>query len=407
MARRRSFQCGSLFQRGKRNKVWVARWWEEAIDGQGKTVRVRRSEVLGKVADIKSHRQAATLLNQRMHRINGDHHSPHATRKFVDFVRTDWEPVMLPTMKYATQKSYAYFLRAHLVPALGGLPLREISREPIQRLLNTKLAAGLAWETVHHLQCALSKILGTAVEWGYIEANPVRMTKLPRRTRIRTKAVLAPEQLRLLLGRLPEPSRSLVLLLMLTGMRIGELLALRWRNVDLLNGLLQVEETVYDGHFDEPKSRHSVRLIPLGPLAVALLTERRRRKVDEPSSLVFPSRTGSPLDRHTLLSRQLKPAAQAVGLGNVTWHLLRHSNATLHDSLGTPLGTVQALLGHSSGEITRQVYLHSLAADRRTAAEKLEAHLIGPNRTQVPLCGQLRLPGFVGAEEVVGRGDRI
>ena len=120
---------------------------------------------------------------------------------------------------------------------------------------------------------------------------------------------------------------------------------------------------------------------------------------------MFSSRRGTPLDRHTLLSRQLKPAAQAVAY--VTWHLLRHSNATLHDSLGTPLGTVQALLGNSSSEITRQVYLHSLAADRRTAAEKLEAHLIGPNRTQIPLCGQLRLPGFIGAEEVIGRGDRI
>ncbi len=62
----------------------------------------------------------------------------------------------------------------------------------------------------------------------------------------------------------------------------------------------------------------------------------------------------------------------------MTWHLLRHSNATLHDSLGTPLGTVQALLGHSSSEITRQVYLHSLPEDRRVAAEKLEAHLFGP-----------------------------
>jgi integrase len=58
------------------------------------------------------------------------------------------------------------------------------------------------------------------------------------------------------------------------------------------------------------------------------------------------------LDRRTLLSRQLKPVAETLGLGNVNWHLLRHSNATLHDSIGTPLGTVQALLGHSSSEIT-------------------------------------------------------
>ena len=407
MARRRSFQRGSLFQRGKRNKVWVARWWEETIDGQGKSVRVRRSEILGKVAELTSQRQAAKVLTQRMQCINGDHYSLQATRKFVDFVRVDWEPVMLPTMKYATQKSYAYFLRVHLIPALGDLPLREIGREPIQTMLNAKLAAGLAWETVHHLQCALSKILGTAMEWGYIEGNPVRMTRLPRRRRTYAKVVLTPVQLRLLVTGLAEPSRSLVFLLMLTGLRIGELLALRWRNVDLASGLARVQETVYEGHFDEPKSGHSVRLIPLGPLAVAILSERRKAGFVEPSTLVFSSRTGSTLDRRTLLSRQLKPAAKAAGLGNVTWHLLRHSNATLHDSLGTPLGTVQALLGHSSSEITRQVYLHSLPQDRRLAAEKLEAHLFGPKLDPSFNWREWALPESIGAEEVNGRGEEI
>lgn len=214
-------------------------------------------------------------------------------------------------------------------------------------------------------------------------------------------------QLRLLVPRLPEPSRSLVLLLMLTGLRIGELLALRWRNVDLASGLARVEETVYEGHFDEPKSRHSMRLIPLGPLAVAILSERRRQGLAESSGLVFCGRTGSTMDRRTLLSRQLKPAAKAVGLGHVNWHLLRHSNATLHDSLGTPLGTVQALLGHSSSEITRQLYLHSLPEDRRVAAEKLEALLFGPKSDPSFNGRELALPEFVGAEEVNGRGEEI
>jgi len=190
-------------------------------------------------------------------------------------------------------------------------------------------------------------------------------------------------------------------------LRIGELLALRWGNVDLAIGLLRVEETVYEGHFDEPKSRPSVRLIPLGPLAVAILLDRCRQRLADPSTLVFSSRTGSPLDRRTLLSRQLKPAAKAVGLENVTWHLLRHSNATLLDSLGTPLGTVQALLGHSSSEITRQVYLHSLPEDRRVAAEKLEAHLFGPKLDPNSSWQEYALPESVGAEEVIGRGDRI
>ena len=221
------------------------------------------------------------------------------------------------------------------------------------------------------------------------------------------KVVLTPVQLKLLAARLPEPSRSLVVLLMLTGLRIGELLALRWHHVDLAIGLIRVEETVYEGHFDEPKSRHSVRLIPLGPLAVAMLSDRRGQGLADPSALVFSSRTGSTLDRRTLLSRQLKPAAKAVGLGNVTWHLLRHSNATLHDSLGTPLGTVQALLGHSSSEITRQVYLHSLPEDRRVAAEKLEAHLFGPKLDPNCEIRRLLLPAVVATREDIGRGDRI
>jgi integrase len=113
------------------------------------------------------------------------------------------------------------------------------------------------------------------------------------------------------------------------------------------------------------------------------------------------------LDRRTLLSRQLKPAAKGLGLGNVNWHLLRHSNATLHDSIGTPLGTVQALLGHSSSEITRQVYLHSLSADRRVAVEKLEALMIGPESDPNFGFEQLALPEFADAAGDIGRGDRI
>ena len=73
----------------------------------------------------------------------------------------------------------------------------------------------------------------------------------------------------------------------------------------------------------------------------------------------------------------------ALGLAGIGWHSLRHAHATLLDAVGTPLGTVQAILGHSSPEITRGIYLHSLPADARAAMEKVEALLIGPNRTQI------------------------
>jgi integrase len=182
-----------------------------------------------------------------------------------------------------------------------------------------------------------------------------------------------------LLEVLPEPARSLVGLLVLTGMRIGELLALRWRYVDLDRGVLRVRQTVYEGHFDEPKSKRSNRSVPLGPKGVEILSARKPADPN-PEALIFATRKGAPLSRRNLLNRQLKPASKQVGLEGINLHWLRHANATLHDSVGTPGGTLDALLGHSPGsDITRDVYVHSVPADARLAAEKVESLLLNAN----------------------------
>jgi hypothetical protein len=144
------------------------------------------------------------------------------------------------------------------------------------------------------------------------------MTRLPRRTRNKAKAVLTPEQLRLLLRACPSLHVRSCFSSCSRECGIGELLALRWRNVDLLDGLLRMEETVYDGHFDEPKSRHSVRLVPLGPATVRLLTERHRCHFVDASSLVFSSRNGTILDRRTVLARQLNPPREHSGWATST-----------------------------------------------------------------------------------------
>jgi integrase len=104
---------------------------------------------------------------------------------------------------------------------------------------------------------------------------------------------------------------------------------------------------------------------------------------------VFATRRGTPFSRRNLLNRQLKPTCERLGVKGVTWHWLRHANATLLDAVGTPLGTVQALLGHSSSEITREVYLHSVPTDARKAVQKVEDLLIGPKWTQVAEEGNL------------------
>jgi integrase len=390
MARRR-FQQGSLFQRGRRQKVWVGRWWEETINPDGSIGRRRCAEVLGTVAELPSRSRAMEVLSKRLNPINTGTHHPQSTRNFSDFVREDWIPVVLPTLKYATQKQYRYILDVHLLPTFGKSRLCDIKRESIQPFLAAKLSAGLGWKTVKHIRGVLSRTLGTAEDWGYVTDNHALKTKLPRRPfKPGPKPVLLPKQVQQLMAELGDPTRSIVLLLVLTGLRIGELLALRWENLDLTTRTLRVTETVYDGHFDTPKTERSARSIPIGNEASAAF-ERLRPDHVKPGDLVFATRTGYPLHRHNLLRRHLRPACSRLGLQGITWHSLRHSHATMLDAAGAPLGTVQALLGHSTAEITREVYLHAIPEDQRRAVESVERLVFGRKWTQVQA-----LPKVVG-----------
>jgi len=382
MARRR-FQLGSLFRRGKHPKVWVARWWEQSINPDGSIGRKRRAEVLGTVAELSSRSQAMEALTKRLNPINSGMHRPQSTRTFSSFVREDWLPVVLPTVKYATQKNYRYFLDVHLLPTFGAHRLCEIKRETIQLFLAAKLGNGLAWKTVKEMRGVLGRVLGTAEQWEYINDNQARKTKLPRRPhQLAPTPVLAPEQIRQLEAELAEPARSIALLLVLTGLRVGELLALRWKNVDMTGRTLRVTATVYDGHFDTPKTQRSNRVIPVGTEASRVLRALRHADV-KPEDLVFSTRQCQPLSRHNLLRRHLRPACKKLGLYGITWHSLRHAHATLLDAMGAPLGTVQALLGHSTSEITREVYLHAIPEDQRRAVAGVESLVFGFNRTQM------------------------
>jgi integrase len=374
---RRGFQQGMLFQRGTRRKVWVARWWVDVIQVGGTLGRIRRSEVIGTVADLPTRRKAMQVLSQKLRAVNSGDARPQSIRTFGDFVKNEWMPVILPTLKYATQKHYRYMLDVHLIPAFGNRQLRELSREELQGFLSRKLEGGLSWETVHHFKCGLSKILGAAEEWGCINENLAQKTKLPRRQHSAERVVLTPIQVRNLAAALDEPARSITLLLVLTGLRIGELLALRWGSIDLNAFVLRVCQTVYDGHFDQPKTKRSARTIPIGAETAEILAAIRPAVVD-PKALVFATREGLPLGRWNLLRKHLKPAAKKLGLLAVTWHLLRHSHATMLDSVGTPIGTMQSLLGHSTPEITREIYLHAVPEEQRRAVESVERLVFGP-----------------------------
>lgn len=370
------YQDGYLFIRGKKRKMWVARWRENVIQPDGAVQRVLRSEVLGPVSEIASRREARILLQNHLAALNSGQRRAEATMSFGAFVAEHIEPVVLPTLKPATQEIYTHLLRKHLLPRFRDHRLCDITRAEVQQFLIGKLKDGYAWETTHHLRSLLSKIVGTAVDWNFLSDNPVRGAKMPERSLKRPHRFLSLEEVRRLIEASDEPVRTIVLLAVMTGLRIGEILALRWGRINLVAGTLRVEETCYKGTFGTPKTRASRREVPLTLAVVQALQAHRvscRDTADD--ALVFATRQGTPLAANNLRKRQLHPASQQAGLGLIDWHSLRHTHGTLLHEQGTPLRVAQAQLGHSHMTTTLQIYTHASGSAQRQAVDLLESLL--------------------------------
>ena len=138
------YQNGCLFVRGKRRKMWVARWREDVILADGSAGRVMRSVVLGPVSEIAGRREARRLLDAHLSPMNQGQYRPEATMLFSKFVAEYFEPGVLPTLKFATREIYSLLLRKHLTPRFGDHRLCDISRVEVQQYLLEKLKEGFA-----------------------------------------------------------------------------------------------------------------------------------------------------------------------------------------------------------------------------------------------------------------------
>lgn len=284
----------------------------------------------------------------------------------------------------------ATLIRRHFLPAFGDRRLCDIQRVQLQRFVIDKFHQGLSWQTAAHLKNSLGKMFGVAVSWNYLEDNPARGVKLPPRQLRRERQFLTPDQVRWLLGVLPEPMKTMVLVAVLSGLRVGEVLALRWKHLDLLRGTIHVRESVYEGRFSTPKTVSSRRSVPMSRvLKQVLLAHRSRLQRVAPDDLVFATKRGTAFSSKNLHRRVLLPACDTAGVPRVGWHAFRHTHATLLSELGESIKTAQAQLGHSSLQTTLEVYTHAVPETQRAAVERLEHLLLGgqldPNGPKFPV----------------------
>ena len=365
------YQDGSLVVRGKRRKVWVLRWREDVLQPDAAVIRIQRAETLGPVSTI-TRQQARAILQERVGTLNQSQRRPQATMAFEEFVRVQWRPNAELALKKSTVKYYGSQLDRHIFPALGSCSLCELSRGRIEALLSNLRQKGHASGTIRGVRATLSTVLQAAVERGYLDKNQAHGIRIRTTgTRIERR-FYSPAQIRQLIPELAEPCRTVVLLAVLTGMRIGEILGLRWKRVDLLCGTIEVAETYSDGEFGTPKTRSSNRVLPMsGFLRSVLESHRARSRSNSPSELVFRTPLGTPLSPQNLYNRELAPACDRIKQPRVSWHSFRHTHATLLTEVGESIKTAQALLGHSDLATTLNTYAHAIPGSQRRAVERV------------------------------------
>ena len=291
------------------------------------------------------------------------------------------------TVRQRTYERYESIVRVHLAPAIGKVKLKALTPDHVRGLYRKKLDGGLAPRTVLHIHRTLSKALKQATDDGLIPRNAAAPVKPPRPSREEIRP-LNREQVRALFEAAREDRlEALYLVAVTAGLRRGELQGLKWEDLDLEAGTLQVQRTLSEpkgGYvFEAPKAGKG-RNVRLTRKAMAALREHRKRQLEErmqkaglwrEQGLVFPSAVGTPLWGGNL-NRAFKTLLKRAGLlHSFRFHDLRHTCATLLLRQGVNPKFVQELLGHRDVSLTLNTYSHVLPDMGDVAASAMDEAL--------------------------------
>jgi integrase len=305
-----------------------------------------------------------------------------------------------PKVRERTYQTYHQTVMQDLLPSLGQIALQKLTHWHIQRLYYQKKRQRAAPSTIHKIHRILRHALNDAVKLGHALRNVGQDVELPpEKKRERATQALTIEQARkLLAGAQDDPLEPLYVLALTTGMRQGELLALKWSDLDLTYGKLQVQRTLIrvrggKATVAEPKSPTSRRCIQLTQLAIDALqrhaqrqqaARKNRRASKRIPEWVFCDARGVPLRANGVVRQSFQPLLAKAELPRIRFHDLRHSTATLLLMLGVHPKIVQELLGHSQIFITLDIYSNILPTLQGEAMQRLNQCLTSPNHPEHP-----------------------
>ena len=374
MARREYQNPKVKLQKGPR-PYWYIRYRVWVFVDKNERKRKEKRHLLG-YCDEMTKREAERVKDEVMRQVNRQVYAIESHIPFESVVEK-YRENHVPTVGSSTREKYGCHLDNHILPYFTGKRLSEVDTESIQRFLNCKIEEGLEWWTRNDLRNLLSGIFTKAADWGYWDLaipNPVSRTSIGRKHWKRDRRTLTDGEFRRLLMALPALIQLMIMTAVSTGLRVSELLGLKWRAVDLVRGWISVTERYYRGDTDVTKSPDAERNLPLAELVEAY---RRLKPLDaEPEDYVF-GEGGGPLDDRNILKNYIRPAAERLGLyfPGFGWHSFRRENNTRMQDLGASLQDAQAQAGHAHPNMTLD-YTIVTSKKRARAVKRLQKKLL-------------------------------
>jgi integrase len=368
---RRGHGEGSIYQR--KDGRWVA---SITLEGSGR----KRKMFYGKTRKEVQEKLRVALNEQKQGIL-----ATGPQQKLKDYLEHWLEVVHRPTIREGTYEGYRRILDKHILPTLGHLQLHRLTPEHIEALYAKKQKEeGLSPKTIHNIHGLLHEALENAVRRNLVSRNVCDNVSLPRKTRHEFEPLTKKQAQQLLVEVRGHNLEALLTLVVITGMRRGEILALRWKDIDFDNKSLQIRRSMNfisgKGYIEfEPKTAKGRRKITLPAFVCEVLKQHRTRQLEarlkagtrwQDQDLVFCNRYGGFLDPSHLRQRFQKVLVDA-DLPHVRFHDLRHSAATIMLSMGVPAKVVQEILGHSQISMTMDIYSHVLPDIQAEAMNKM------------------------------------
>lgn len=380
MAKRRSNGEGSI--RKRRDGRWEGRYTAGINPETGKQVF---KNVLGKTqAEVKEKLAKALAENQKL---DFTKQGKYNVAQWMD----EWfENVCKIRVRPSSHQTYRGYIDRHIAPSIGKIPLEKLGAMDLQKLYRKLLTdgrvartesrnqpKGLSAKTVRNINQVISSAMDFAVAQRILAENPCKAVALPKLEHREMQTIPAAQLVAFLDEAKASGVYELYYIELATGLRRGELLGLKWEDIDLTAGVIRVRRQVsrIDGKIVEAplKTKNAYRTVTISPQAVEVLNAQKAKTNDE---YVFPSPSGGPISPDSV-NNMLKRVLKRAGIPRVRFHDLRHTFATLALQNGVDIKTVSGMLGHFSAGFTLDTYAHVTTAAQKEAARTMESILAG------------------------------